>query len=279
MFLRAAISDDEEDDAPRTRSKWSTPVVQKQRVAYMDNLNLKVRSRETYETDQFNERLIDLNIYFQLNCFVCRRWNKASSELQSHVISSRSRKANTSRNTAASVAASIPPSSPSGSIFGALGDKVSRIFSGTPKEDASERRLVVPSTTSRNSSKRNYGFATSNLSHFSDQHSEDLYRYKNISSDYMRETSPTRENNLPAIASGSNPFAAERNDNDDQPPIASRIRRPVARRYNDDDQPVTALSTGPFVAKQNDDDDQPVTAPSTGHFVVKQNDDNNDGNQ
>jgi hypothetical protein len=63
-FLRAAISDDEDDDALRMRSKWSTPVVQKQRLAYMDNLNSKVRTRGTYETDQFNERLMDLNIYF-----------------------------------------------------------------------------------------------------------------------------------------------------------------------------------------------------------------------
>jgi hypothetical protein len=39
------------------RSKWSTPVVQKQRVAYMDNLNMKVRSRGDFELDQFNERL------------------------------------------------------------------------------------------------------------------------------------------------------------------------------------------------------------------------------
>ena len=59
---RAAISDEEEeeeDGTSRMRSKWSTPVVQKQRLAYMDNLNSKVRSRGTYETDQFNERLKD----------------------------------------------------------------------------------------------------------------------------------------------------------------------------------------------------------------------------
>jgi len=39
------------------RSKWSTPAVQKQRLAYMDNLSSKVRSRGTRDTDQFNERL------------------------------------------------------------------------------------------------------------------------------------------------------------------------------------------------------------------------------
>ncbi len=30
----------------------------------MDNLNSKVRTRGAYETDQFNERLMNLNIYF-----------------------------------------------------------------------------------------------------------------------------------------------------------------------------------------------------------------------
>lgn len=54
---------DEEDDEYYTasssrlmRTKYATPVVQKQRLAYMDNLNTKVRSRTDYETDRFNER-------------------------------------------------------------------------------------------------------------------------------------------------------------------------------------------------------------------------------
>jgi len=64
MYFRAGISDDEDDEALGSRSKWSTPVVQKQRLAYMDNLNSKVRSRGSHETDQFNERLKYLNIYF-----------------------------------------------------------------------------------------------------------------------------------------------------------------------------------------------------------------------
>lgn len=48
----------------RARSKWSTPVVQKQRLAYMDNLTSKIRSRGPHETDQFNERFIILCVYF-----------------------------------------------------------------------------------------------------------------------------------------------------------------------------------------------------------------------
>ncbi len=205
--------------------------------------------------------------------FIYRRWNKASNDLQSHVISSRSRKAVASKNTAATIAAS--PSSSSGSIFGGITDRVSRIFSGTTREDASERRDIVPSTASKSVSKRSYGFATSNVSNFSDQHSENLYRYKNISSDYMRETSPTRDNDPPAITSGTNRSSARRTDNDDRPPVASNTRRAV-RRYNDSDHSASASNTGRFVPRQSSHDDQPVGASDTGHFAAKQNKDDDD---
>lgn len=62
-----AISDEEEFDGTRTRSKWSTPVVQKQRLAYMDKLNSKVRSRGFDTTDQFNERYECLAMISSLN--------------------------------------------------------------------------------------------------------------------------------------------------------------------------------------------------------------------
>ncbi|CAF1159927.1 unnamed protein product [Rotaria sp. Silwood1] len=280
--MMAAISDEEEYEIPRTRSKWSTPVVQKQRVAYMDNLNTKVRSRGTYETDQFNER----------------RWNAASNELQRHVISSRSRKADALRHTppaSTSAAAALPPpSKPGGSLFGAIGDRVSRLFTGSNKEDASERNAVVLSSPSRSVSKRSYGFATSNLSHFSDQHSEDLYRYKNISSDYMRESSPTRDDNQPAITLSTNRVATRRYEMDDQPPVAPSIRHSAGRRNNDDDQSVntsdmrrvafkrntddedsprvSTLNTGRSATRQNDNDDQPATASSTGRFSTRRHD-------
>ncbi|CAF3477823.1 unnamed protein product [Rotaria sp. Silwood1] len=280
--MMAAISDEEEYEIPRTRSKWSTPVVQKQRVAYMDNLNTKVRSRGTYETDQFNER----------------RWNAASNELQRHVISSRSRKADALRHTppaSTSAAAALPPPSKSGgSLLGAIGDRVSRLFTGSNKEDASERNAVVLSSPSRSVSKRSYGFATSNLSHFSDQHSEDLYRYKNISSDYMRESSPTRDDNQPAITLSTNRVATRRYEMDDQPPVAPSIRHSAGRRNNDDDQSGntsdmrrvafkrntddediprgSTLNTGRSATRQNDNDDQPATASSTGHFSTRRHD-------
>jgi hypothetical protein len=185
--------------------------------------------------------------------FIYRRWNKASNELQSHVISSRSRKAVASRSTAATIAA--PPPSSGGSLLGALGGRVSRLFSGSAKEGASEHQAVVPAKTH---TKRSYGFATSNLSHFSDRNSEDLYRYKNISSDYMRETSPTRNNDdddQPAAASGGSRLATRRNENVDRSSMASGTRRAAARKRNDDDRSTGAFSTGHFVPEKNDDDD------------------------
>ncbi|CAF2515663.1 unnamed protein product [Rotaria sp. Silwood2] len=254
--MMAAISDEEEYETQHTRSKWSTPVVQKQRVAYMDNLNAKVRSRGTYETDQFNER----------------RWNAASSELQSHVITSRSRKADSVRHTPMASAAPPPPSNSGGSIFTTIGERVSRFFTGSSKEDASERKAVVPSST--RASKRSYGFATSNLSHFSDQHSEDLYRYKNISSDYMRETSPTRNDNPPAIASSTNRVTARQYEKNDQPHVASGTRRSAARRNDDDEQPASELGTrrAAFKRNANDDDIPPMSILDTGRSVSRRND-------
>ncbi|CAF0832318.1 unnamed protein product [Rotaria sordida] len=282
--MMAAISDEDEYETARTRSKWSTPVVQKQRVAYMDNLNAKVRSRGTYETDQFNER----------------RWNAASNELQTHVITSRSRKADALRHTtlaSTSAVPSPPPSSPGGSLLSTIGDRVSRLFSGSSKGDASERKAVVPSTTSKGLSKRSYGFATSNLSHFSDQHSEDLYRYKNISSDYIRGTSPRRDDDQPAIASSTNRVATRRYENDDQPDIVSGSRRSAVRRNDDEEQPagtsgrrrvafkrntddedippVIALNTDRSATRRDDENDQSANTSSTGRFSVGQHDEDN----
>jgi hypothetical protein len=157
--------------------------------------------------------------------FISRRWNKASNELQSHVISSRSRKAAAPRSTA--------PSS-GGSILGAISDRVSRLVTGRSKEEASEHQAIVPATVSRTPAKRNYGFATSNLSHFSDRNSEDLYRYKNISSDYMRETSPTR-NDDDAEPAATSDGSRRRYENVDRSSMAPRTRRSAARRRKSDD--------------------------------------------
>ncbi len=231
-----------------------------------------------------------------------RRWNKASNDLQSQVMTSRSRKAGALKSTA------VESTRSSGSVFGAIGNQVSRLFSGSTKEGASESRAVVPSSTSRNASKRSYGFATSNLSHVSDQHSEDLYRYKNISSDYMRESSPTRDDDQPAIRSDKNRSATRRTEHEDRPPMASNTRRPVPKRNDDGNQPDNSSSTGRFAtrrkdetvpasrtdrfatrrrdddyqianvsstdrfaARRNDDDDQPVSPSGTGRFAARQN--------
>ena len=197
--MMVAVSDEDDDyytaSSRLTRTRYATPVVQKQRLAYMDNLNTKVRSRD--QTDQFNERFAKKIIDLLLNfiCFFYRRWNKASNELQTHVVSSRARKAITPRSVVPSVLPPPPPSSSTeekssgGSVF----NKVARFFTGSTKETSAEPKTVAFSTTTAENAKRSYGFATSNLSLFSDQHSENLYRYKNISSDYMREESPPRQ--------------------------------------------------------------------------------------
>ncbi|CAF2229853.1 unnamed protein product [Rotaria magnacalcarata] len=266
--MMAAISDDEEEgERTHMRSKWSTPTVQKQRVAYMSNLNEKVRSRGNYELDQFNER----------------RWNTASSELQSHVITSRSRKADASRQaalTSSSTAAAPPVPQHSGSSFiGAMADRVSRVFSASSKEDNPEPNAIVPA---KSTSKRNYGFATSNLSHFSDQHSEDLYRYKNLSSDYMRETSPPRDEPRPAITSSTHRDIARRHDDDHDDDdhhyhssATSTSRRATSRRNKTDDQPSGTSNMRRVAFKRNDDnDDTPaVDTFSTGRFATRRDDD------
>jgi len=92
----------------------------------------------------------------------------------------------------------LPPPPPSSSTEekssgGSVFNKVARFFTGSTKETSAEPKTVAFSTTTAENAKRSYGFATSNLSLFSDQHSENLYRYKNISSDYMREESPPRQ--------------------------------------------------------------------------------------
>jgi hypothetical protein len=145
---------------------------------------------------------------------------------------------------------------------------------GSNKESASEHNAVVPSPASRQAAKRGYGFATSNVSHYSDHHSENLYRYKNISSDYMRETSPTRDDDKPAHELSTSRFAARNNADDDRPAIPTNTRRGIAQRTKDDDQPVGDSSSSRFASKRNDDDDHHRgTGWSTGGVVAKRNED------
>ncbi len=56
-YFRVDYDDDEEEDeSSHVRSKWSKPIMQKQRMLYMDNLNAQKRSHVQHETDGFNER-------------------------------------------------------------------------------------------------------------------------------------------------------------------------------------------------------------------------------
>ena len=70
LLFRAATSDNDaedndDNDQPRMHLKWSKPVVQRQRLAYMNNLNAKARSCETHEADQFNERFTYVKFFIQ----------------------------------------------------------------------------------------------------------------------------------------------------------------------------------------------------------------------
>ncbi len=56
LLFRVDYDEDDDEDESRIRSKWSKPIMQKQRMAYMDNLNAKKRSNVDHATDEFNER-------------------------------------------------------------------------------------------------------------------------------------------------------------------------------------------------------------------------------
>jgi hypothetical protein len=92
--------------------------------------------------------------------------------------------------------------------------RLTRMFSGPANEASAEGGAdAVPK---EKAAKRSYGFATTKLTHYSDKNSEDLYRYKNLSSDYMRSSSPTHEEEEPAAIAGSGAFAIEKKDDDDK---------------------------------------------------------------
>ncbi|CAF1422223.1 unnamed protein product [Adineta steineri] len=186
MMVDYSDDEQEEEGASHVRSKWSKPIVQKQRMAYMSNLNQKKQANRHYEADDFNES----------------RWNKASNELQSHVITSKSRKP---------ISSSVA-SNQSSSIM----SRVSRLFSNqsTAESGASASAALPPPPASK--AKRNYGFATSKLAQYDDKNSEDLYRFKNLSSSYMRESSPPRDEDKPTGASNTGAFYVEEPDSDEE---------------------------------------------------------------
>lgn len=165
------------------------------------------------------------------------------------MITSRSRKAVQPRAT--TLALSGPPESPSsgGSILSTIGDRVSRLFTGSSKEKSPTSGPSEHLVTPKSRAKRSYGFATSNLGHFSDQHSEDLYRYKNISSDYMRESSPPR-NDDDRLATASSRPVARKNSNEDRAAAIPNARRLVVRKRNDDDKSADLTSSGGFSVRE-----------------------------
>lgn len=141
-----------------------------------------------------------------VTCSSFRRWVKTSDELSSHVVSSKARRTEASKPT--STASHNP------SIF----SRISHIFSGSSGEATAEPSAnAVPQ--GKSSKPRSYGFATKKLAFYTDKTSEDLYRYKNLSSDYMRSGSPTREENEEEDdASKTGPFSVAKKENDDKDP-------------------------------------------------------------
>lgn len=95
--------------------------------------------------------------------FFSRRWDAASHELQSHVISSRAQRSPATR----------------------------KFFRERDRRDEAEEASA--SVSAKKSSRRTYGFDSSKVSRYDDGRSENLYRYKNMSSSFMRERSPPRE--------------------------------------------------------------------------------------
>lgn len=60
MFRVDYDEDDDEAEGAHVRSKWAKPIMQKQRMLYMDNLNAKKRSAAVATYDEFNERYVRL---------------------------------------------------------------------------------------------------------------------------------------------------------------------------------------------------------------------------
>jgi hypothetical protein len=56
FVFRVDYDEDDDEEDSHIASKWSKPIMQKQRMMYMDNLNAKKRSNAGYADDQFNER-------------------------------------------------------------------------------------------------------------------------------------------------------------------------------------------------------------------------------
>lgn len=191
------------------------------------------------------------------------------------MISSRSRKA--VQPKAATLALSGPPPPPpassGGSMLSTIGDRVSRLFTGSSKSKSGGHEASEQFATPKPHAKRSYGFATSNLGNFSDQHSEDLYRYKNISSDYMRESSPTRDEEDRA-----RPVAMP-NTNDNRRENVPNTRRAMRRQY-DEEKSADLASSGGFAVRDNSEKkDTPALPLPTENRQKKDKDSSDDDHE
>ena len=144
--------------------------------------------------------------------YVPSGWDKASSDLRSHVVSSKAKK------SSAPTYGRGQASKPAPSIF----SRVTRLITGSSGEPVAEEEEVEASASAAAAPKRKYGFATSKLALHTDKGSEDLFRYKNFSSDRFRSSSPTGEENQTATASGSASSTTSKKDEDDKKKAAEK---------------------------------------------------------
>ena len=133
-------------------------------------------------------------------------WDKASSDLRSHVVSSKA------RETRARASEHTDTSQPTPSLL----SRMSRLIKGSASEPNAERLEGAAYSSAEPTPKRKYGFATSKLALQTDQGSENLFRYRNFSSALVRSSSPVREENQEGAASGSaSSTTSKKQENDD----------------------------------------------------------------
>jgi hypothetical protein len=90
------------------------------------------------------------------------------------------------------------------------------LFGSSDRSAPESEATAVEKSAKPEESKRGYGFATRNVAFYTDKSSEDLYRYKNLSSNYMRSSSPTREEEEDNEDKSTTASAIEKRDSDDE---------------------------------------------------------------
>jgi hypothetical protein len=120
-------------------------------------------------------------------------WTKTSKELKSQVDSSAHQKMAMMR----SPVPVPPPPGASPSMFKRLTGLFTGSASAAPEAETASAKESDRSSKSKG--KRSYGFASSQFAYYTDRTSEDMYRYKNFSSEQMRSSSPIREDSAEPI--------------------------------------------------------------------------------